>query len=485
MTNDLSRARSLSPQEKRALLESLMRKEPAGSRVAPLSFSQQRLWFLEALEELGGTYHIPLRLALTGPLDVPALRRALDRIVERHEVLRTTFGQADGKPVQRVSAPGGFPLAQHDVRDTPDPRAALDALVRDEAAARFDLAAGPLVRGTLVRVADDEHALLITLHHIVSDGWSMGVLGRELGALYEAFGTGAADPLPALPTQYADFAAWQRRRVSGELLERQAAFWEQALAGAPELLELPADHPRPARQDFAGASVPVALDAELSAALRALSRRSGTTLFMTLLAGWAIVLARLSGQDDVVVGTPMAGRDRREVEGLIGFFVNTLALRVDLSAAPTVADVLAQVRTRAVEAQQHQDIPFEQVVERVRPARSLAYSPLFQVLFAWQSALGDGLSLHGLRTEPLGAPAHDTAKFDLSLALWEKDGCITGAVEYATALFRRETVERWAGYLRRVLREMAADEHRPVDRLRILPGEERRLVLDAWSRADV
>ncbi|HVH13183.1 MAG TPA: condensation domain-containing protein, partial [Longimicrobium sp.] len=486
MTNDLSRARNLSPEEKRALLESLLRKEPTGSRVAPLSFSQQRLWFLEALGEMGGTYHIPMRLYLTGSLDVAALRRALDRIVARHEVLRTTFGQVDGKPVQRVSAPtpGGFSLAEHDVRSAPDPRAALDALVLEEAGARFDLAAGPLIRATLVRVADDEHALLITLHHIVSDGWSMGVLGRELGTLYEAFVRGEPDPLPPLTTQYADYAAWQRRRVEGELLERQAAFWEWTLAGAPELLELPVDHPRPAQQDFAGDSVPLALDAELSAALRALSRRNGTTLFMTLLAGWAIVLGRLSGQADVVVGTPTAGRDRREIEDLIGFFVHTLALRVDLSASPTVAELLAQVRTRALEAQQNQDIPFEQVVERVRPVRSLAYSPLFQVMFAWQNALGDGLTLPGLQTGPVAKPAQDSAKFDLSLTLWEDDGRITGSLEYATALFHRATVERHAGYLRRVLEEMAADENRPVARLRILPTEERRLVLEAWNRTE-
>jgi amino acid adenylation domain-containing protein len=486
MTNDLSRARSLSPEEKRALLESLLRKEPAGSRVAPLSFSQQRLWFLEELGEMGGTYHIPLRLYLTGPLDVDALRRALDRIVARHEVLRTTFGQVDGKPVQRISAPapGGFPLAQHDVRSAPDPRAALDALVREETGTGFDLAAGPLVRGTLVRVAHDEHALLVTMHHLVSDGWSMGVFGRELSTLYGAFSTGGEDTLPPLPTQYADYAAWQRRRVSGELLEGQAAFWERTLAGAPELLELPADHPRPARQDFAGGSVPLALDAELSAALRALSRRNGTTLFMTLLAGWAIVLARLSRQADVVVGTPTAGRDRREIEGLIGFFVQTLALRVDLSAAPTVADLLAQVRTRAVEAQQHQDIPFEQVVERVRPVRSLAYHPLFQAGFAWQDALGDGLTLPGLRTGPVGELSRESAKFDLSLTLWDDDGRITGALGYAAALFEQATVERYAGYLRRVLEEMAADEGQRVERLALMPESERSGVLQAWNRTD-
>ncbi|HEU0302507.1 MAG TPA: condensation domain-containing protein, partial [Longimicrobium sp.] len=482
--NDLAQVRGLAPEEKRALLRSLLRQEPTGSRVAPLSFAQQRLWFLEALEDLGGTYHVPLRHHLRGPLDVAALRRALDRIVARHEVLRTTFGQVDGKPVQRIAAaqPDGFSLAEHDLRGVPEPRAALRDLVAREARERFDLAAGPPVRGRLVRVADDEHVLLVTMHHIVSDAWSMGVFARELGTLYTAFRGGGDDPLPALPTQYADHAAWQRRRVEGELLARQAGYWERALAGAPELLELPADHPRPARQDFAGGSVPLALDAELTAGLQALSRRHGTTLFMTLLAGWAVVLGRLSGQTDVVVGTPTAGRERRETEDLIGFFVHTLALRVDLAGAPTVAQLLGQVRARALEAQQHQDIPFEQVVERVRPARSLAHTPLFQVMFAWQDAAGGSLRLPGLVVAPIEPPGEGaTAKFDLSLELARSGDRIEGGLNYATALFERATAERHLGYLRRVLEGMAADADRPVDALELLSEAERAQVVEEWN----
>ncbi|HEU4881265.1 MAG TPA: amino acid adenylation domain-containing protein, partial [Longimicrobium sp.] len=452
----------------------------------PLSFAQQRLWFLEQLGGTGAAYHIPLRLRLRGELDREALARALDRIVARHEALRTTFEAVDGEPVQRIASPesSAFRLVEHDLHAAADVEGALGRLMADEAAAPFDLARGPLIRGRLVRMAADEHVLLITMHHVVSDGWSTGVFVRELAALYDAFRRGADDPLSALEIQYADYAAWQRRRVGGELLERQAGFWEQALAGAPELLELPADHSRPARQDFAGDSVPLALDAELTAALKALSRRRGTTLFMTLLAGWAAVLGRLAGQTDVVVGTPTANRDRRETEALIGFFVNTLALRVNLSGAPTVAGLLAQVRTAALEAQQHQDIPFEQVVERVAPARSLAYHPLFQVMFAWQNAGGGALELPGLTVANVDAGDVDTAKFDLSLALWEDDGRIAGGLTYATALFERATAERFAGYLRHALQAMAADEHQPVDRLPLLPEAERRLVVDELNATD-
>ncbi|HEX6372652.1 MAG TPA: amino acid adenylation domain-containing protein, partial [Longimicrobium sp.] len=291
----------------------------------PLSFAQQRLWFLEQLGSLGGTYHIPMRLRLRGVLDRAALVRALDRIVARHEALRTTFPAVDGEPVQRVASiqASAFRLVEHDLSALADADDALHRVMRDEADAPFDLERGPLFRGRLVRMADDDHVLLLTMHHIVSDGWSAGVLHRELGALYTAFVRGDADPLPPLPVQYADYAAWQRRRVDGELLERQADFWERSLAGAPELLELPTDRARPRKQDFAGASLPIELDAEVTAALKALSRRHGTTLFMTLLAGWAVVLGRLAGQADVVVGTPTAGRERAETEELIGFFVQT------------------------------------------------------------------------------------------------------------------------------------------------------------------
>ncbi|MET0397746.1 MAG: amino acid adenylation domain-containing protein [Longimicrobiaceae bacterium] len=448
----------------------------------PLSFAQQRLWFLEQLGNLGSTYHVPMRLRLRGPLDRDALAGALDRVVARHESLRTVFALVDGAPEQRIApADVGFHLAEHDLGGAADAEAELAGMMAGEADAPFDLERGPVIRGRLVRLAADDHVLLLTMHHIVSDAWSAGVLTRELSALYGAFLRGEPDPLPPLPVQYADYAVWQRRWVEGEVLQAQADYWTRALSGAPELLELPTDHPRPARQDFAGATAGLVLDEELTAGLRALSRRHGTTLFMTVLAGWAAVLARLSGQEDVVVGTPSANRGPWEIEGLIGFFVNTLALRVDLADAPAVAEVLARVKARVLEGQQNQDIPFEQVVELVAPARSLAHTPLFQVMFAWRNAPGGGLALPGLTLAPVGAVSHVTAKFDLTLSLGDAGGRIEGGVEYATALFEKETMERWLGYLRRVLEAMAADDALGIDRLPMLPEAERRRVLREFN----
>ncbi|HEY0036134.1 MAG TPA: amino acid adenylation domain-containing protein, partial [Longimicrobium sp.] len=311
------------------------------------------------------------------------------------------------------------------------------------------------------------------------------MLTRELRTLYDAFRGGEANPLAPLPVQYADYAAWQRKWVAGEVLRQQAEYWKTTLAGAPELLELPTDRPRPARQDHAGRTVGISLDEELSAALKELSRRHGATLFMTVLAGWAAVLGRISGQDDVVVGTPTANRGRTEIEGLIGFFVNTLALRVDLSESPTVAELLEQVRAQSLGAQQHQDIPFEQVVELVQPARSMAHAPLFQVMFAWQNASEARPGIPGARQEGVGAGSQAAAaKFDLSLSLGEAGGCIAGSLTYATSLFERATIERHLAYLRRVLEAMAADDLQAVDALPLLPESERRLVVEEWNATD-
>ena len=395
----------------------------AGGAPLELSFSQQRLWFLEQLGGMGSAYHIPWGLRLTGTLEVAALRRALDRIVARHEALRTTFGVVDGVP-QQVIAPvegSAFALQEHDLRGEADPEAVLEELAAAEAQGLFDLVKGPLIRGRLIRLTDEEHALLVTMHHIVSDGWSMGVFHNELSTLYRAYAIGGEDPLPPLPVQYADYAVWQRQWVEGAVLETQAEYWQQTLRGVPEQLELPADHTRPAAQDYAGDVIPVVLDAELTAGLKALSQRQGTTLFMTLLAGWAVVLGRLSGQVDLVIGAPTANRGRTEIEGLIGFFVNMLALRIDLSGQPTVAELLQRVKGRALEAQQHQDIPFEQVVELVEPVRSLAHHAVFQVAFAWQNTPPGCLDLPGVMVAASQTGSR-TSKFDLALSLQEEVG---------------------------------------------------------------
>ncbi|MCZ4093237.1 condensation domain-containing protein [Sinorhizobium psoraleae] len=271
----------------------------------------------------------------------------------------------------------------------------LSALCEEEAKTPFDLARGPLIRGRLIRLTDDDHVFLLTQHHIVADGWSMGVLVRELSSLYRAFAAGRADPLPPLAIQYPDYAAWQRQWLSGERLQAQAQYWRDSLSGAPARLALPTDRPRPERQSFAGASVPVVIDPDLTRGLKRLSRQHGTTLFMTVLAAWAAVLSRLSGQDDLVIGVPSANRGRREVEELIGFFVNTLALRIDLSGAPSVSELLARTRRTALAAQEHQDLPFEQVVEIVQPPRALDHTPLFQVMLAWQNNSVGSLTCRG------------------------------------------------------------------------------------------
>src|SRR5689334_22356253 len=428
-------------------------------------------------------YHIPFGLHLKGDLNRTALGRALDRIVVRHEVLRTTFALHDGEPVQEIGAvdASSFRLLEHDLRGHNEVEAELAVLRELEAEASFDLAAGPLIRGRLIRLAEDEHVLLVTMHHIVSDGWSMGVLVGELNALYRAFIGGEADPLPELEIQYADYAVWQRQWIEGEILQQQAAYWKTTLAGVPELLELPADHTRPVQQDYAGGYVDLALDEQLTAGLKALSRRQGTTLYMTLLAGWAILLARLSGQQDVVIGSPAANRSRAEIENLIGFFVNTLALRLDLSGSPRVSELLQQTKAQSLAAQRHQDIPFEQVVELAQPVRSLAHSPLFQVMFAWQNATEPRLELPGLEVRLFEPSPHRVAKFDMTLSLQAAGDTIGGVVEYAGALFEAESVQRYIGYLLALLKAMVADDAQIIDRLPMVSEGEREQVLYEWN----
>ena len=453
-----------------------------GERIS-LSFAQLRLWFLAQMDGGSEAYHIPFSLRLSGDLDARALRQALNRILARHEALRTTFVSEDGDPVQRIAdeQDSCFQLIEHDLRHHADGQIELDYLIAEEARTPFDLEVGPLIRGRLLRHADTEYTLTITMHHIVSDGWSMGVLLHELSVLYDAFLQGEADPLPELSLQYADYSAWQRRWIEGDLLQQQADYWRTTLAGAPALLELPTDHRRPAERDYAGAFLPFALDEMLTAELRELSRRNGTTLYTTLLAAWAVLMARLSGQQDIVIGTPVANRGRAEIEGMIGFFVNTLALRIDLSESPTVNELLGRVKAQTIAAQQHQDIPFEQVVEIAHPIRTFAHSPLFQAMFAWENNTKESFTLTGLEVQPLQSNSHVVAKFDLTLSLSEGDRTIAGGIEYATSLFEQSTLERYLGYLRTLLQAMAADESQTIDRLTLLPASERHQLLYEWN----
>ncbi|MFM8277266.1 MAG: amino acid adenylation domain-containing protein, partial [Cyanobium sp.] len=456
------------------------------SQPLPLSFAQQRLWFLAQLEGPSATYNIPLALRLNGQLDAAALRAALDRLVVRHEVLRTTFVSLDGEPRQRIvpAAEAHFALIVQDLRTTADVEAELARWLGQEAAEPFDLETGPLLRGRLLRLGEAQHALMLTFHHAIADGWSMGVLGRELAALYSAYRQGLDDPLPPLPIQYADYAVWERQWVAETQLQRQAAYWRSALAGAPVLLELPTDRPRPPVQDYVGVMLPVALDAELTSKLKALARRHGATLFQLLLAGFALLLSRLSGQAEVVIGSPSAHRSRSELEGLIGFFVNTLALRIDTSNA-TLVELINRAKQQTLAAQAHEDLPFEQVVELLQPARSMAHAPLFQVMFAWQNTPETSLAMPGLTGEAL-APSLAIAKFDLSLALAEVGEAIEGGIEYATALFDRATIERWIGHWRTLLTELVeAPEASSASRLPLLSATERQLLLRDWNATEV
>ncbi|RWE51363.1 MAG: amino acid adenylation domain-containing protein, partial [Mesorhizobium sp.] len=456
----------------------------AVSRDEPLvlSFAQQRLWFLAQLDEGSTNYHIPLALRLRGELDRSAWQRSLDRLFARHEALRSVFVAPEGKPWVEVLPPdAGLPMVEHDLRDRPDAEAALLDLCHEEARTPFDLARGPLIRGRLIRMPDEEHVFLLTQHHIVSDGWSMGVLVRELRQLYRAFEAGQDDPLPPLAIQYPDYAAWQRQWLSGERLQKQAQYWRDTLSGAPARLVLPTDHARPAQQSFAGASVPIVIDADLTRGLKRLSRQHGTTLFMTVLAAWAAVLSRLSGQDDLVIGVPSANRGRREIEELIGFFVNTLALRLDLSGEPSVSQLLEQTRRTALAAQEHQDLPFEQVVEIVQPPRALDHTPLFQVMLAWQNNAVGSFDLAGLSVEAAGE-GYDQVKVDLELSLGECGEVIAGTFGYASALFDEATIERQRGYLLALLRAMVADAGQPVGRIELLPAAERAYLLEELNR---
>ncbi|SFH03863.1 amino acid adenylation domain-containing protein, partial [Duganella sp. CF458] len=431
------------------------------SKPIPLSFAQQRLWFLDQLDRsASAAYHMPVALRLRGQLDVSALKAALDAVVARHDSLRTVFMLEDGQPVQRVApSNSGFALAMRDLthlQDEERQESALELAINDEASMPFDLSVGPLVRGCLLRLADDEHVLLVTQHHIVTDGWSIGVLVREVSALYGAFIQGKSDPLPPMAIQYADYAAWQRGWLQGDVLEQQFGFWKNHLAGAPALLELPTDHSRPAIQSYEGDNLRFALSAELSNSLRAMSQRHGTTLFMTMLAGWAALLARVSGQDDVVIGTPVANRRRAETEGMIGFFVNTLALRVRLDGGLDVSALLAQVKASTLASFEHQDLPFEQVVEAVQPARSMSYSPLFQVMLSMNNTpASSSLSLPGLDVEMLEQPGN-TTQFDLHLALTESGDQIEARLDYSSVLFERASIERIAGHFQVLLAALAS-----------------------------
>ncbi|MGF6191971.1 amino acid adenylation domain-containing protein [Serratia sp. 2723] len=449
----------------------------------PLSFSQQRLWFLSQLNDSDSNYNVLMALALNGPANVPILQQSLNALYARHESLRSNFvshGQEEPQVILR-DAQSGIPLIEYDLRERKDYADPMQVIYQQEERWVFDISAEPLIRASWLRLGDCDNVLLLTLHHIITDGWSMEILARELGCLYSALLQQQADPLPALPIHYPDYAVWQQQWLGSPLWEAQGQFWQRLLAGAPERLTLPTDRLRPEQQSFIGSSLPIVLSSQLSERLRRLSAKQGTSLFMTLLSAWSIVLSRLSGQDDVVIGTPVANRNQAECDGVVGFFVNTLALRINLSPTLTVAQLLAQVRKTTLDAQEHQAVPFEQVVEITQPPRSMDKTPLFQVMFALENVDDIAAKLTGLEVKLLEPPV-SRVKFDLELSLGERNTIISGSLNYASALFDEETVRRHQQYLIAVLEAMVNNSAQLISQIDLLPEHERHLLLEQWNQ---
>ncbi len=435
--------------------------------VFPASFGQRRIWFLEQLEDCRGAYNEPCAARLSGALDPRILGRALDEIARRHEILRTGFDIVEGEPMQVAATSVALPLRLLDLSSEPETEreARAAALARDEIRRPFDLSRGPLMRAALLRLAEADHILVLTMHHAITDGWSMAVLLRELSQLYAAFSAGAPSPLPELAIQYADYAAWQREALPADIVEREAAYWVARLRGAPGVLRLPIDRPRSVRQTFTGARHPVRVAPSVASELRALGRRQGASLYMVLLAAFQALLSRWTAETDVVVGTPVAGRIRAQTEPLIGLFLNTLAMRTDLSGDPTFAQLLRRARETTLGALAHQEIPFEVVVERLQPERSLRHTPIFQVLFALLDMPQRTLKLPGVTASPL-FPDTGTSKLDLTLALVEDEyGGLEGWFEFNSDLFESVSIARLADDLGALLGLVVAEPERKLSAL--------------------
>ena len=488
---------TLSP-EKRELLEAMLAEQgvdlsevvivpvPRDGRRLPLSFAQQRLWFLDRLQPESPLYNIPAALRLRGRLDLEALEKSFELIVRRHEILRTVFDEENGEPYQVISDQVRLPIEVVDLREIPDEQieSELLRLAVEDSLRPFNLRKGPLLRVHLLRFREDDHGLLVTMHHIVSDNWSTGLFVKEFMSAYTAFAAGREPELPELVVQYADYAAWQRKWLRGKTLEKQLSYWKEKLAGIPPVIDLPLDKPRPGFQTYNGSFELFEIPADLAAQLRELSRRQDVTLFMTLLAAFFALLHRYSGQDDICVGSPIANRNRKETENLIGFFVNTLVLRANLSGNPKFTELLQQVKETTLGAYAHQDLPFEMLVEELHPERDMSHSPLFQVMFVMNNAPVSRLELPGLEISVLDVD-NGTAKFDLILNVTELgEGPLQCKLEYNTDLFVRDTVRRLLSHYLTVLGQVAAEPERRVGEIELLTPEERQRVLGDWSRSD-
>ncbi|MBW4594952.1 MAG: amino acid adenylation domain-containing protein [Brasilonema angustatum HA4187-MV1] len=449
----------------------------------PLSFAQQRLWFLDQFESNTALYNIPIALRLTGTLHIASLEQSLIEIIARHEALRTNFITVDGKPSQIIQTETTWTVCVVDLKhlSTTEQEIARQQLAQQQAIQPFELATQALVRATLLVLSETEHILLVCMHHVVSDGWSMGVFVQELAALYNAYSRRQPSPLAPLPIQYADFTIWQRNWLVGDVLQSQLSYWQKQLASASTLLVLPTDRPRPAVQTFAGAYQNFALSLDLTQRLAQLSQQQGCTLFMTLLAAFDTLLYRYTGTEDILVGSPIANRDRTEIEGLIGFFVNTLVMRTDLSGDPSFEELLVRVREMAMEAYSHQNLPFEMLVEALQPERDLSHTPLFQVMFALQNASMSQVELIGLTVSSLPLEG-TTAKFDLTLAMENTNTGLVGVWEYSTDLFDPSTIERMTGHFVTLLEAIVANSTERISQLPILTKVEERQLLIEWNK---
>ncbi|HKP12432.1 MAG TPA: amino acid adenylation domain-containing protein, partial [Blastocatellia bacterium] len=456
-------------------------RRPDRSR-APLSFAQQRLWFIHQLDPQSSAYNMPTAIRLCGDLQVAALDRSLNEIIRRHDALRTTFEVIDNLPVQVIAPSLVLKLAVERLDHLPESEreAAASRRVEEEARRPFDLAHGPLFRASLLKLSPQDHVLLATLPHIVSDGWSIGVLVAELTALYEAYSQGKPSPLEPLPIQYADFAAWQRQWLSGDVLDAQLSYWKEQLAGVPTLINLPADRPRPVRQSFRGAEVQLLIVRPTAEALNQLSQSQGVTLFMTLLAAYQTLLARYTRQEDIVVGIPIANRNRKELEGLIGFFVNSLVMRTDLSGAPTFIELLARVREVALGAYAYQDLPFEMILEAMQLERTLSHNPLFQAVFTMLNTPNESLELPGLSIGPFRGEV-ETEKFDLTLRVMEEEAGLQISLGYNTDIFDAARIQRMAGHFKNLLESIVAHPESRLGALPLLDEAERQQVLYTWN----
>ena len=446
----------------------------------PLSFAQQRLWFLDQLEPNSTVYNIPDTQYFEGPINLDALERSLSECIQRHESLRTTFHVVDSEPLQVIAEAQPQKLEVIDLTHLPEMEREVEAqrMADEEAQQPFDLTRGPLFRFRLVKLAEDRHILLLNMHHIISDGWSLGVLGRELGALYQAYSAGQSSPLDELTLQYADFAVWQRGWLQGEVLEKQLAYWREQLGGELPVLDLWTDRPRPPMQTYRGSTVQLELSLEITERLKQISRESEATLFMTLLAGFNVLLWRYSRQKDILVGIPIANRNRTEIEGIIGFFVNSLVLRSKLSPEMSFREFLAHVRETTLGAYGHQDVPFEKLVEELQPERSLNRQPLFQVLFTLQAS--EGIALEGIESGWVGT-RRNTAKFDLNIFMSEFEDGLHSSLVYNTDLFDEATVARMLKHFHALMEEIAAKPDARLSELSLMTREE-LAQLEQWNQ---